>query len=162
MPCGQPLSRSVTARLPALALGLALAMGLLAACARPVEVSAPTPAPDVAEACAAFTAALPDELSTVGERRDVTPESDLTAAYGDPAVGVRCGVADPSALTATSALVAVEGIDWLPEELTGGWRLTSVGRIANVEITVPSEQGPAPSVAADLAPTITATLPPAG
>ena len=62
----------------------------------------------------------------------------------------------------TSALVAVEGIDWLPEELTDGWRLTSVGRVANVEITVPSEQGPAPSVAADLAPTITATLPPAG
>jgi Protein of unknown function (DUF3515) len=113
-------------------------------------------------ACAAFTAALPAELPTVGERRDVTPESELTAAYGDPPVGVRCGVADPGALEPTSTLVTVDGIDWLPEELTGGWRLTSVGRTANVEITVPTAQGPAPSVAADLAPTITATLPPAG
>jgi hypothetical protein len=118
--------------------------------------------PAVAAACAAFTAALPAELSTVGERRDVSPESDLTAAYGDPPVGVRCGVPDPTGLTASSTLVTVEGIDWLPEQLTGGWRMTSVGRIANVEVTVPTEQGPAPSVASDLAPTISATLPAAG
>ena len=136
---------------------------LLAACSRPVEVAAPaSPAPDVAAACAAFTAALPTELSTVGERREVTPESDLTAAYGDPPVGVRCGVPEPTALQPTSTLVTVDGIDWLPEELTDGWRLTSIGRIANVEVTVPTEQGPAPSVAADLAPTIAATLPAAG
>ena len=116
----------------------------------------------MAAACAAFTAALPAELSTAGDRREVTPESDLTAAYGDPPVGVRCGVPEPTALEPTSTLVTVDGIDWLPEELTDGWRLTSIGRIANVEVTVPTEQGPAPSVAADLAPTISATLPAAG
>ena len=116
----------------------------------------------MAAACAAFTAALPAELSTAGDRREVTPESDLTAAYGDPPVGVRCGVPEPAALEPTSTLVTVDGIDWLPEELTDGWRLTSIGRIANVEVTVPTEQGPAPSVAADLAPTISATLPAAG
>jgi hypothetical protein len=141
-------------------VALALGAGLLSACSRPVEVAAPpSPPPEVSAACARFTAALPAELSTVGPRRDVTPESDLTAAYGDPPVGVRCGVADPGALTPTSLLVTVDGIDWLPEELTGGWRLTSVGRTANVEVTVPTAQGPAPSVAADLSPTITATLP---
>ncbi len=136
---------------------------LLAACSRPVEVDAPaSPPPEIAAACAAFTAALPAELSTVGERRDVTPESDLTAAYGDPPVGIRCGVPEPSALQPTSTLVTADGIDWLPEELTDGWRLTSIGRVANVEVTVPTEQGPAPSIAADLAPTIEATLPAAG
>jgi hypothetical protein len=159
VPRGQPLRHSAAPLLTALALGA----GLLTGCARPVEVAAPaSPAPDVATACAAFTAALPAEVSTVGERRDVTPDSDLTAAYGDPPVGVRCGVPDPSALEPRSTLVTVDGIDWLPEELTGGWRLTSVGRTANVELTVPTEQGPAPSVAADLAPTITATLPAVG
>ncbi|HYN55660.1 MAG TPA: DUF3515 domain-containing protein [Motilibacterales bacterium] len=142
--------------------GLVLGSSLIAACARPVEVSAPSPAADVTAACAQFTAALPAGLSTVGERRDVTPDSVLTAAYGDPPVGVRCGVPDPASLSPTSTLVAVEGIDWLAEELTGGWRLTSIGRTANVEITVPTDQGPAPSVAADLAPTIAATLPAAG
>lgn len=156
MPRGQPLRRSAAPLLTALALGA----GVLAACAQPVEVAAPgSPAPDVLAACSEFTTSLPAELSTVGERREVTPESELTAAYGDPPVGVRCGVAAPNVLEPTSTLVTVEGIDWLPEELTGGWRLTSVGRTANVEITVPAEQGPAPSVAADLASTIVATLP---
>ncbi len=87
------------------------------------------------------------------------PSSPLTAAYGDPPVAIRCAVPRPAALTATSLLVTVDGIDWFAEELTGGWLMTTVGRAANVEITVPAAQGPAPSVAADLSPTITATLP---
>lgn len=158
MPGGQPLSGSTAS----LAVALTLGVSLLAACARPVEVPEPAePAPEVGAACARFIAALPATLSSVGERREVTPDSALTAAYGAPPVGVRCGVPVPTALTATSTLVTVEGIDWLPEELTGGWRLTTVGRTANVEISVPADQGPAPSVAADLGPTIAATLPPA-
>lgn len=134
-------------------------MGLAAGCAREVQVTEPTPPASAAVACAQFTAALPAELPTVGERREVTPTSDFTAAYGEPAVGVRCGVADPATLGPTSTLVTVDGIDWFAEELTAGWRMTTIGRDANVEITVSTEQGPAPSVAADLAPTITATVP---
>jgi hypothetical protein len=120
----------------------------------------PPPDPDAAAvaACASFVAALPDELITVGARRDVDPPSELTAAYGDPPVAVRCGVPTPAALTDTATLVTVEGINWFPEELTGGWLMTTVGLDADVEITVPTEQGPAPSVAADLAPSIAATL----
>jgi len=104
-------------------------------------------------------AQLPDELATVGPRRVSTPSSTLTAAYGDPPVAIRCGVPEPGALTPTSLLVTVDGVDWLPEELTGGWLLTTVGRVANVELTVPTAQGPAPSVAADLADVIAATIP---
>ena len=128
-------------------------------CSRPVAVSAPSAAPEAAEACARFSAALPDELPTVGSKREVTPQTALTAAYGDPPVAIRCGVGLPSALSPTSTLVTVQGVDWLPEELTAGWRMTSLGRVANVEIVVPADQGPAPSVAADLNPTIEATLP---
>jgi hypothetical protein len=134
---------------------------LLAGCARAVSVAPPDPAPDAttAAACAAFTAALPDALESAGDRRGTSPESPLTAAYGDPPVAVRCGVPAPAALTPTSLLVSVDGVDWLPEELTEGWVLTSVGRAANVELTVPDALGPAPSIAADLAATIAATLP---
>ena len=134
-------------------------LGLVAGCTRAVQITEPTPDPRAADVCAQFTAALPGELPTVGERREVTPTSDLTAAYGDPAVGVRCGVPDPAALGSTSTLVTVDGIDWFAEELTAGWRMTTVELVANVEITVASGQGPAPSVASDLAPTITATVP---
>jgi hypothetical protein len=135
---------------------------LLAGCARSVQVDPPDPAPDAdtAAACAAFTAALPDALETAGPRRGTSPDSALTAAYGDPPAAVRCGVGEPAALTPTSLLVTVDGVDWLPEELTDGWLLTTVGRSANVELTVPAALGPAPSVAADLSATITATLPP--
>ena len=127
-----------------------------------MEIAPPTPAPDIDAACARFTAALPEEISTAGDRRDTTPESALTAAYGDPPVGIRCGVPTPDTLVPTATLVTIDGIDWYPEELTAGWRLTSVGRQANVEITVPTELGPAPSVAADLGPTIEATIPATG
>lgn len=135
---------------------------LLAGCARPVAVPPPQPPDEAAAACAGFVAALPGSLATVGERREVDPRSDLTAAYGDPPVSIRCGVPQPAALTPTATLVTVDGVDWLPEELTGGWLMTTVGRVANVEITVPREQGPAPSVAADLGPTISESLPPVG
>ncbi len=134
---------------------------LLGGCGRSVAVAPPTPGPDPSAStlCAAFVTALPDSLGTVGDRRVVDPPSDLTAAYGDPPVAIRCGVPTPAALTPTADLVTVDGIDWLPEELTAGWLMTTVGRTANVEITVPQAQGPAPSVAADLAPAIGATIP---
>ncbi len=135
---------------------------LLAGCSGSVRVEPPEPVPDEATsaACATFTAALPEVLPTAGERRATSPDSPLTAAYGDPPVAVRCGVPRPTALTPTSLLVTVDGIDWLPEQLTGGWLLTTVGRAAHVELTVPADRGPAPSIAADLSATIAATLPP--
>lgn len=113
----------------------------------------------MSRACQDLQAQLPDALATVGSRRASTPESPLTAAYGDPPVAIRCGVPEPAALTPTSLLVTVDGVDWLPEELTGGWLLTTVGRVANVEITVPTAQGPAPSVAADLSGVIIRAVP---
>jgi len=134
------------------------ALLVVAGCARPVAVDPPAPPADQAVACATFIAALPAQLETVGERRDVDPDSPYTAAYGDPAVSVRCGVPDPAGLSATSALVTVDGIDWFPEQLTEGWVMTTIGLPAQVEIVVPDTQGPAPSVAADLTPTIAATL----
>jgi Protein of unknown function (DUF3515) len=132
---------------------------LLGGCARTVVVDPPTPPADAAAACRTFLDALPNALPTVGDRREVEPPAGLTAAYGDPAVSVRCGVPTPSALGPTSDLVTVDGVDWFPEQLTNGWMMTTVGRVADVEIAVPSDQGPAPSVAADLGPTIDATLP---
>ena len=138
-------------------------MALGGCAARPVAVEPPTP-PDAAAtaACSAFSAALPANLSTVGARREVTPDSPLTAAYGDPAVSVRCGVPERSGLGPDALLITVDDIDWFAQELSTGWRLTTVGRAAAVEITVDEVHGPAPSVAADLTSAILATIPAAG
>lgn len=135
-------------------------LALISCSARPVAVEPPATPDAVAGAvCADFTEALPASLSTVGERREVTPESTLTAAYGDPPVGVRCGVPEPIDLAPDALLVTVDDIDWFAQELSAGWRLTTMGRVAAVELTVDAEHGPAPSVAADLTSTILATIP---
>ncbi len=136
-----------------------LAVPVLGGCSRPVAVDPPATDADTVHTCADFTAALPSSMSTAGQRRDVRPDSELTAAYGDPPVTIRCGVSRPATLEATSTLVTVDGIDWFPEQLSAGWRMTTTGRAANVEIAVPASQGPAPSVAADLTAVIESTIP---
>ena len=114
----------------------------LAGCARPVAVSVPTPTdPATHSTCTALVAALP---RTVGDQpvADRTPESPLTAAWGDPAIVARCGVPVPSALTPTSQLVTVNGVGWLAERAGDGYRFTTVGRAANLEVTVPGAYAP--------------------
>lgn len=154
---GRPLSLAMAGRTLA---SLTVVTAALAGCSRPVAVNPPVDLdPAAAQACAQLEAALPGRLDPAGARREVTPESLLTAAWGDPPVSLRCGVPIPVALRPDSVLVTVNGIDWLPEELTDGYLLTTVGRVANVELTVPQEQGPAPGVAADLAEQIKQTVP---
>ncbi len=79
---------------------------------------------------------LPDAVQE-GERRPTSPESDLTAAWGDPVIVLRCGVSSPAAYDPTAQLVEVNGVEWFPEELEHGYRFTTFGRSAFVEVTVP-------------------------
>jgi len=78
---------------------------------------------------------------TANRRRCGPPGGDassaLTAAWGATPVVLRCGVGRPGALTATSQLTTVDGVDWLPERLQHGVRFTAIGRVAYVEVTVP-------------------------
>jgi hypothetical protein len=151
---------SATGRVAGASWLVALAVAAAAGCTRSVAVTPPeglTPA--ALQACHALAAALPDQLDPIGGRRTVTPSSQLTAAWGDPPAGLRCGVPTPGALTPTATLVTVNGIDWFPEELTDGYMMTTVGRVADVELTVPKGKGPAPSMAAALSGVISATIP---
>jgi hypothetical protein len=112
----------------------------------------------VARACAALAAALPDVLDG-HEARSTEPDSELTAAWADPAIVLRCGVAAPPELRPTSELYTINDIDWLPVETDRGWRFTTVGLVANVEVAVPSRYEPAVNPLVDLATAITATVP---
>jgi len=85
---------------------------------------------------------------------DTKPSSALTAAWGDPAIVMRCGVATPVALTPTSQLVSVNGVDWFPEPVDSGYRFTTVSREANVEVLVPDAYAPEANALVDLAATI--------
>jgi hypothetical protein len=91
--------------------------------------------------------------------RTTEPDSPLTAAWGDPAITVRCGVPDPAALTPTSQLISIDGVDWLPEPLDDGYRFTSYGRVTNVEVTVPDAYTPEADPVTVLSPLVKDSVP---
>lgn len=88
------------------------ATALLVGCGRQVAV----PPPDApAEVCASVT--IPATVSGAGLRP--TAEAG-TAAWGEPPITYRCGVSRPASLSATSRLLDVAGVGWLPIEGEGG------------------------------------------
>jgi len=106
----------------------------------------------------AWAAQLPDTLADQSPR-ETDPTGPLVAAYGDPPIVLRCGVDQPAALERTSQLVTVNGVDWFAEPLTNGYLFTTVGRVADVEVAVPSDYAPEANPLAELSAAIKQTLP---
>ncbi|GAA4401058.1 hypothetical protein GCM10023168_10280 [Fodinibacter luteus] len=109
----------------------------LSACSSAVEVA--VPAAGSSPACEAAARAWPDEVSGM-PRRDTAPGGPAVAAWGDPAVVARCGVASPGP-TDTECL-EVDGVGWIPERLSDGTRFTSFGHEPALEVLVPREYAP--------------------
>jgi hypothetical protein len=110
--------------------------------------------------CARLAAALPAELD--GRSRVPTrPSSGLTAAWGDPAVVLRCGVDRPGGLTATSEVLEVDGVEWFLVEGRGGLTFTTVGRATGVQVRVPGSvpRTEASAVLVDLAAAVRRCVP---
>ncbi len=114
-------------------------LATLAGCsAEPVQVSPPDASAQSRDLCRVLADDLPDALDD-RDRRDTSPESPLTAAWGDPAVVLRCGVDTPEGLTATSEILEVNDVEWFLTESRSAYTFTTVGRAANVEVAVPTE-----------------------
>jgi hypothetical protein len=135
---------------------------LLAGCSEPPAVAVSPP--DVSIAFRAYCDHLDVLLpSKVDDRRTIptTPKSRYTAAWGDPAVQMRCGVSRPAGLTRTSEVIEVDRVDWFLVETDDAYVFTTVNRAANVEVSVPSAvprtEATAPLV--DLAPAVRAAIP---
>lgn len=141
-----------------LGLGTALIL-VLAGCSRPVAVPAPAPtAPQIQDVCTALSGQLPTEVD--GQRRRTTdPQISTTAAWGSPPITLRCGVDQPAGLAPTSELITINGVDWYPEQLSAGYRFTTTGRMANVEVSVPAKYQPETNALVDLATAVTASDP---
>lgn len=71
---------------------------------------------------------------------DTVPTSPAVAAWGDPAVVARCGVAAPG--PTEIECLEVDGVGWIPEELSDGIRFTSFGTEPALEVLVPSAYAP--------------------
>ncbi len=143
---------------------MAAAVALLVGCGGgapgPVTVSpAPSAKAAVAAVCARLLPALPDKVDKA-ERRPVNPAGAAAAAWGaDPVVVLRCGVAEPRELTRTSDLTGVNDVAWFLVERPGTRVFTTVGRVANVEVSIPLEYEPAPGPLVDVAAAMKATNP---
>lgn len=132
------------------ALPAVLLLACLAACGRGVAVPAP-PSPGLPE-CSALQ--LPDTVLGAGRRPTGDP---ATAAWGEPPITLRCGVARPQALTPTASLVDVDGVTWLPVAGEGGTAFVAVDWPSKddpvyVEVIVPDDYAPEAAALVDLAP----------
>jgi len=105
-----------------------------------VAVSAP-PRPNAATqaACVKVFAKLPVQLGQLPPRKTET-DSSFVAAWGNPAVVVRCGVARPSVFgTAEAAqLIDVNSVIWQPEPQRDRTVYTTVDRSVYIDVTVPA------------------------
>jgi hypothetical protein len=156
---GSVTAARASGSVPILAAVLAaLAMALPACAIDAVRVPVPAPDPEAVRLCQALHQRLPQRLRGQ-ERRTTVPDSPLVAAWGTPAIALRCGVPRPPALTPTSELAAVDGLPWLPEPPGRPARFTAVGLRAYVEVTVPAAYAPAGEVLGELGPTLTKAIP---
>lgn len=149
---------------PALSLPV---VALVAACGPSAELSVEDPQPDgeAAEVCEAVMAALPAAVEGE-EARDVAGPARFSAAWGDPAIVLRCGVARPAVLTAgsdtyrpTADAVMVDDVSWLLEQREGGYRFTTTERTLFVEVDVPDSYAPEVNVLVDVAEALHEHLP---
>lgn len=162
MPRRQPLSPPTIARRARSATASAVVAIALTACGSdatgPVSVPAATPNAASAQACARLDDALPQTVLDQ-PARSTEPDSPTTAAWGDPAIVLVCGVPRPAARTPGAQLFDVDGVTWFAQELTAGTRFTSEGRLTNVQVDVPDDYRPEAEALVDLAPAIAASIP---
>jgi hypothetical protein len=105
-----------------------------------VTISAP-PQPDTATqvACVKVFAKLPIQLGTLTPRRTAT-DSSFVAAWGQPAIVIRCGVGKPAVFGTPQAaqLVDVNGVIWQPDPQKTETVYTTVDRSVYIDLTVPA------------------------
>ncbi|MDI5968458.1 DUF3515 domain-containing protein [Streptomyces sp. SL13] len=143
----RPPRRSVAGRPAARVLAAVCCLLPLAACGSDrQQVAAPRPAGAAARDCLALHRVLPKSLHGL-TRRTTSPSSDFTAAWGSPAIVLRCGVPRPALLTPGSAgydpnaeAADLGGVNWLPQTTHQvDVLMTTTGRQAYVEVTVPAQ-----------------------
>ncbi|MFF8387441.1 DUF3515 domain-containing protein [Streptomyces kanasensis] len=100
-------------------------------------VPVPRPAAEEAAACRALHAELPDTVAGL-DRTGTEPRSELTAAWGDGAIVLRCGVPRPARMSDPQAeAIEADGVGWLVEQREGdGPRFTTTYRKAYVEVSL--------------------------
>jgi hypothetical protein len=134
-----------------------LAVLAVAGCgAKTSAVAVSVPSSSGGGACAALAKALPEQLDGRA-RRTTSPVTDLVAAWGSPAVVLRCGV--PAVRTSAGDHVDVDGVGWLTAGPVNGrvvW--TTTDRTTSVELSVPESVNNQENLLGDLAPAVSGAV----
>ncbi|MFJ5287873.1 DUF3515 domain-containing protein [Streptomyces sp. NPDC088348] len=100
------------------------------------SVAVPEPPAAQVKLCRALDKKLPKTVAGL-TRGDPEPASELTAAWGDAAIVLRCGVPRPAEMDDSQAqAVDANGVNWLLEQRDSGPRFTTTYRKAYVEVTL--------------------------
>jgi len=86
------------------------------------------------DTCSELHGHLPERLPQDLERRGTEPASTTTAAWGDPAITLRCGVPPGSA---RDEPYEFNGVSWRLHDTGDARRWTTTGLRVNVEVLVP-------------------------
>lgn len=78
-------------------------------------------------------------------------QDDNAAAWGDPAIILRCGVEKPENLGPASRCDMVDDVGWFTESTADGYLFTTIGREFYVSVEVPHDYEPEADALADLA-----------
>jgi hypothetical protein len=132
---------------------LALVASSVLACGA-VDIPAGEVTREQRTACKALVDALPARVSDQPRRE--TEGSPYGAAWGEPAIVLRCGVGEPRGFDQFSGCEVANGLGWfVPDEQIADQErdvvMTTVERSPRVEVTVPAEYRPPPAVMVDLA-----------
>lgn len=143
------LSRRVLVLLAVVAICCVAAAGYVVLRPRSPAVTAAPLAAD--PACARVAARWPERVAGQ-DRVDLADDVPAAAAWGDPAVVARCGVAPPP--PTTRDCISADGVDWVA---TGSAAdpvmvFVSYGRSPAIEVTVPAAYAPQPLVLGAFAP----------
>ena len=115
-----------------------------------------------AEACRALVGALPDHVADQ-PKREVDTGKGFGAAWGDPAIELRCGVPTPKGFDKFATCQVTNGVGWfIPESQQTGKPvdivMTTIGRAQNVEVRIPADYFPPANTMVDLAAAVKRTV----
>ena len=105
------------------------------------------------KACESLVEALPDQVADQSSQE--TSGNPLSAAWGDPAIVLRCGVGTPEDYDKFAGCQTVNGLDWfVPTSVISDQDadvvMTTIGRTPAVEVTVPASYRPPDAVMVDV------------
>ncbi len=117
--------------------------------ATPVQMAAPKLAPRPAEVCLAVTSQLPTTVRDLAARK-VSAGPEQNAAYGEPALTVACGVAQPKMCTSLdqtgtgcvpmdTELMNMNEVCWYADAQPAATVFTTMDREVPVRVTVPKQ-----------------------